>query len=209
MSAQSADERHFDLTGVESSDHSRMRSTFLLIRLILVALLAFGGAGMPFVVPRLIRDFPRLVMQPDGPWLLALFVTVVLYLGLVATLLVQSARHHGRGPVRADVGRDGFRLSWSDGCYRSWTWDDLRGSVRLTDLREGVSGYEASIQLSMAFCGALSGEAYDAIVLSARARGLTVRSSDFPGSPYMGKHRTVVIRRDSLQQILFRKLVTE
>lgn len=204
MSAQSADERLFDLTGVESSDYSRMRSTFLFIRLLLVTLLVIAGVGMVFAVPRLIRDFPHLMRQPDGPWILGLFVAILIYVGIVVTLLVQSVRHNGRGPVRADVGREGFSLSWSDGCCRSWTWDDMRGSVILKDLREGGAGGQASIQLSVAGFAALSGELYDAIVLSAKARGLTVRSSEFPGTPYIAKHTTIVIRRDSLQEIPFR-----
>jgi hypothetical protein len=90
-------EMTFDLSGVESSDYRRMRSTPVFIRQLLGALLVIGGVGMAFAVPRLVRDFPNLVVRPDGPWVLGLLVAILVYIGIVATLLVQSIRHRGHG----------------------------------------------------------------------------------------------------------------
>jgi hypothetical protein len=185
----------FDLSDVESSDYRRMRTTVLLIRLLLVALLVIGGVGMAFALPRLIQNLQNLAGRPEGPWVLGLLVAILVYICIVATLLAQSVRHRGRGPVRVEVTPDGFSLSWSDGCSRSWAWDNLRGSVRLTDSSGGSTDCPASIQLSMAGSGALSGAACEAIVQSAEARGLVVRTSEFAETPYIAKHNTIVIRR--------------
>jgi hypothetical protein len=187
--------RAFDLTGAELARRQSMRSTIRFVRLLLGTLLTIGGVGMLFAVPRLVRDFPYLAAQPDGLWTLGLFGAILIYIGVVVTLLFQSIQHSGKGPIRAEVGSDGFTLSWPDGCRRSWVWDHLRGSIHLTDLRESDVGCEAEIQLSMAGSGWLSGEACDAIVQSARDRGLSVRIREYAGSAYIARNKDIVIRR--------------
>ena len=189
-----------DLADVELARRKSLRSTIRFVRLILGALLTIGAVGMLFVVPLLVRDLPKLVTKPDGFWALGLFGAVLAYIGLVTTLLLQSIRHRGRGPIRVEVGPDGFALTWMDGYRRSWDWDRLRGSVHLTDLREANVGCEAEIQLSIAGSGWLTGEACDAIVQSANDRRMSVTVREFAGSSYIARNKDIVIRRPGAER---------
>jgi hypothetical protein len=182
-----------------------MRSTNHFILALLGVLLLIGGIGMAFVIPRLILDFGAVLASPNAPWTLALFSAIVVYLAFVVVLFVDSIRHGGRGPIRVEVGPTGFALVWADGCKRLWNWDHLRDSIRLTDLRGANVACEAEIQLSMAGSGSLSGEACDAIVASARVRGLSVRTREFAGSAYIARNTSILIRRDSTQFMLLRQ----
>jgi hypothetical protein len=199
MSGSLPRSQRFDLSSVEADRYQRMKRTQLLVHSVLGVLLIVGGVGLTTAVLKILGTFPGLLGQPDGRWVLALFGAVLAYVGIVAVLFVASVRHGGRGPIWAKVDPRGCSLIWRDGCTKSWTWDDLRGLLRLQETQVSTRVMRTSIQLSIASFVALSVEARDAIVASAQARGLTVRTSEFAGTPYTAPHTEILIHRVNLR----------
>jgi len=167
--------RSYDLVHVEVEHYRRMRSTTRRLQAILGGMLAMGAIGFAFIVPELVRYGPTVAGTLNGAWVFTLLAAIVFYLGIVALLLVQSARHGGRGPTRLNVLPDGFNLEWADGSRRTWNWRSFRGTLRLAEIHDVRIGAEAQIQLTIAGFGVLTREACAAIVESAESHGLWVK----------------------------------
>lgn len=167
----------YDLSSVEAEAFAQSRPLDRFLTWSLSGLSAAWLIAMLLAVPRVVTGLPSLVRSPSsGWWVLALFGVTVLFGIVVVALLVshvtEANTHAGRGPVRVDVGPQGFTLIWAEGAPVTQVWTELSNALVIKDFSD--AGYRAQLRFGRNRWVALTGDAAKALSGGASQCGLSI-----------------------------------